>query len=223
MDEKTFRNTKINDMMGSYGESNGGGSCSGDFGNELVKRWRNTRRNFCKRKETIPITSISSIDCFLVFQTRHHGNGDNLCLMNNISMHMGIFGNDKIVRPIVKHYVDTRHADQPYVHFKKGFLEADCEVVKDRWREKYMPGWNVDVTVNAFSNVSTTNLLSHCNKWISHNILLIQRDTFANFFHDSEDFINAFLSMAILEWKLSDTQLYFTDLYPEGPFWYYIL
>jgi hypothetical protein len=50
-------------------------------------------------------------------------------------------------------------------------------------------------------------------------VLVTQRDTFANFFHDSEDFFNVFLAMAILQWKGGDTQMYLTDLYPEGPFW----
>jgi hypothetical protein len=49
--------------------------------------------------------------------------------------------------------------------------------------------------------------------------MIIQRDTFANFFHDSEDFVNAFLAYAILEWNLGETQIFLTDLYPQGPFW----
>ena len=50
-------------------------------------------------------------------------------------------------------------------------------------------------------------------------MLFVQRDTFANFFHDSEDFVNAFLSLAILEWSMKDVQVYVSDLYPKGPFW----
>jgi hypothetical protein len=47
----------------------------------------------------------------------------------------------------------------------------------------------------------------------------MQRDTFANFFHDSEDFFNIFISYAVLEYSLKDIQIYLTDLYPKGPFW----
>jgi hypothetical protein len=46
-----------------------------------------------------------------------------------------------------------------------------------------------------------------CDEWVEHPVLLVQRDTFANFFHDSEDFVNAFLAMAILGWNLKDTQV----------------
>ena len=54
---------------------------------------------------------------------------------------------------------------------------------------------------------------------MAHRVLVLQRDTFANFFHDSEDFVNAFLAMAVLQWRLKDTQVFLTDLYPRGPFW----
>jgi hypothetical protein len=55
--------------------------------------------------------------------------------------------------------------------------------------------------------------------WIDHPVLIQQRDTFANFFHDSEDFVNVFLALGILKWSLQDVQIMLTDLYPEGPFW----
>lgn len=47
---------------------------------------------------------------------------------------------------------------------------------------------------------------------------IVQRDTFANLFHDSEDFVNAFLAMAILRMAPGETQIFITDLYPKGPF-----
>ena len=49
--------------------------------------------------------------------------------------------------------------------------------------------------------------------------LIIERDTFANFFHDSEDFVNTLIALAILEWNVKDLQILITDLYPKGPFW----
>ena len=36
----------------------------------------------------------------------------------------------------------------------------------------------------------------------------MQRDTFANFFHDSEDFVNAFLALAVLQWAPGDVQVH---------------
>jgi hypothetical protein len=58
-----------------------------------------------------------------------------------------------------------------------------------------------------------------CAEWVTHKVLINQRDTFANFFHDSEDFFNAFIAMAVLQWKPKETQMFMTDLYPQGPFW----
>ncbi|CAN0025390.1 unnamed protein product, partial [Choristocarpus tenellus] len=48
---------------------------------------------------------------------------------------------------------------------------------------------------------------------------VVQRHTFANLFHDSEDFVNAFLALAILRWSTGETQVFLSDLYPKGPFW----
>ena len=217
MDEATFRHTPVDEMMRGYGEAEGGPTCAMDFGNTLVNRWRDTRSNYCKRRGQSE--DASSIDCFLVTQTRHHGNGDNLCVMSNVAVNMGLFADDAAVRPVVKRYVDTRHNDQPYVHFPPGFLQADCAVDTNRWDERYMPGWNADLTVKALRPLPAGQLTQVCDEWVEHNVLLIQRDTFAHFFHDSEDLVNAFLALAILRWRLADTQLYFTDLYPEGPFW----
>ena len=46
----------------------------------------------------------------------------------------------------------------------------------------------------------------------------IQRDTFANMYHDTEDFVNAFIALAIMELPLNGVQVFLTDLYPWGPF-----
>ena len=84
-----------------------------------------------------------------------------------------------------------------------------------------MPGWNADWSVRPTEIVNNpSDKLLQCSEWIEHPVLVVQRDTFANFFHDSEDFVNSFLALAILEWNLGDTQLYLTDLFPKGPFWY---
>lgn len=110
-------------------------------------------------------------------------------------------------------------------------------------------GWNVDLTVDAFQSTSKQALESlgahfmllsqiayiyrHltlifflcadtaavCEEWVSHPVLVTQRDTFANFFHDSEDFFNVFIAMAVLDYMPGQVQMYLTDLYPKGPFW----
>jgi len=200
-------------MMSHYGEADGGGSCASDFGNQLVSRWRGTKRRNCGDD-----ASLSKIDCFLVRQTRHHGNGDNLCLMRNVSVDLGVFTQRAVTRGVIQEYVKTSHMKQPYVAFGKGFVKGVCNPDPSHWRAESMPGWNVDWTVNAFQPVGSEAELQ-CEEWVDHPVLVVQRDTFANFFHDSEDFTNAFLALSILEWTRGDAQMYLTDLYPEGPFW----
>ena len=82
-------------------------------------------------------------------------------------------------------------------------------------RSFHFVGWNQEVVYSPMQKVSDLK----CDEWMEHPVLLIQRDTFANFFHNSEDMVNALLALGILKWKMQDLQLLITDLYPKGPFW----
>jgi len=57
-----------------------------------------------------------------------------------------------------------------------------------------------------------------CERWENVTSLIVQRDGFANFYHSSEDWVNAWLAMAILNLSVSETQVFLTDLHPWGPF-----
>jgi hypothetical protein len=80
-------------------------------------------------------------------------------------------------------------------------LKASCDIDTQLWQSKYLPGWNADITTEALeivkeivpnrnSNESTvTRNLDPgsemaCDEWVNHPVLVVQRDTFANFFHD---------------------------------------
>lgn len=207
----------IDVMMSWYGQADGGGTCAKDFGNELVSRWRAKKTSFCQSFARAGKPLDSSIDCYFVQQTRHHGYGDNLCLMRNVAVNLALFDDESKTLPVIKNYVGTRHFQQPYVHYPKGFVRADCSPSPAYWGKNFFPGWNADWTVDALTSSKDA---VECEEWIDHPVLVTQRDTFANFFHDSEDFVNVFLAMAILQWKIGDTQMFLTDLYPKGPFWY---
>ena len=92
LNDTMHENTPINVMMSWYGEAKGGDSCSRDFGNELINRWRAVKKPYCSPKTKTADSEFkgqSSIDCFLVHQTRHFGEGDNLCLMKNVALNIG--------------------------------------------------------------------------------------------------------------------------------------
>ena len=138
--------------------------------------------------------------------------------MRNVAVDFAsYFGNDAKTDSVIRNYVKTGHVVQPYIDFRRGFIDVDCQL-NEHWKSDVMPGWNVDWTVNAVASRSDATSAS-CDLWVDHKVLVNQRDTFANFFHDSEDFVNAFLAMAILEWQSADTQMFVTDLYPRGAFW----
>ena len=91
LSDELHQTTDISEMMSWYGESDGGGTCSEDFGNALIEKWRNEKKTYCKESESgrSEDNQESSIDCFLIRQTRHHGDGDNLCLMKNVAVNIG--------------------------------------------------------------------------------------------------------------------------------------
>eukprot|EP01033_Poteriospumella_lacustris_P001401 gene1401-1017_t len=187
-----IRDTSIDMLMSSYGEAEGGPTCGADFGNQLIKRWRDTREVNCAPSGNSDNKLNSKIDCFLMHQNHHHGNGDNLCLMENVAMDLGVYGHDQFTRSIIDHYVQTRHADQPYPKFPSGFITGDCDVQPEHWQSRVMPGWNADLTTGAYRHIRELKNADQvqCDTWIEHPVLMQERDTFANFFHDSEDFVN---------------------------------
>ena len=147
-DDNTLKTTKISEMIAMYGPTEGstpGKSCDDDFGNGLVNRWRKTKELYCSPNGTNLGTVgglKSSIDCYLVKQTRHGGNGDQICVMENIGINMDIFNDDKLMYDTVREYEGTKHQKQPYVRFPRGFVRSACETNEDKWKSSFMPGWN---------------------------------------------------------------------------------
>lgn len=244
-DDETLKHTPLSQMMSLYDPPTGsspGGSCDNDFGNGLVERWRRTKRTYCS-PDGPDVGTVggekSKIDCYLVKQTRHGGNGDQICVMENVGVHMDIFNDDTITNSTVREYERTKHSKQPYIIFPSNFVQSACEANPDLWNSDLMPGWNagicrthslprvsfrtcllisVEWTTGAVSMIKASHDVQ-CTEWIEESVLIDQRDTFANLFHDSEDFVNVFLAMSVLQMSLADTQIYLTDLYPKGPFW----
>ena len=48
MTDEEFRSTRVSDMLRRYGQASGGGSCSIDFGAELMDRWKREKKTVCK-------------------------------------------------------------------------------------------------------------------------------------------------------------------------------
>jgi len=102
-----------------------------------TENWRKEKKAYCK-ETTAPTENRdsassrdsgnlgSSIDCYLIHQTKHHGNGDNLCVMRNVAVDLALFADDAHTRNVIRRYVDTRHNQQPYIKFPKGFIEGEA-------------------------------------------------------------------------------------------------
>tara|TARA_B110000444_G_scaffold240900_1_gene256719 strand:- start:4551 stop:7082 length:2532 start_codon:yes stop_codon:yes gene_type:complete len=216
LDDAAFAHLPTNRMTALYhppthGQAARTHTCDEDFGHGLVQRWRATRRDWCVPSEK---TQRSRITCYFLHQTDHGGNGDNLCTLHNISVDVGVFADTRATHPVMQRYHDSKHHDDAYIHYDKGFVQADCTLDHAHYATDKFPGWNADWLV---SGLATTPLES-CHTTEHLPTLIVQRDGFANLYHSSEDFINAYLALAILELSVADVQVLLTDLYPWGPF-----
>ncbi|KAH8071399.1 hypothetical protein JL721_4375 [Aureococcus anophagefferens] len=208
-------------MLRRYKPTLGGGTCERDFGNGLVDHWRKQKRTYCAPRSdgSNPARPPSKIDCYLVKQTSHHGSGDNLCVGENVRVSFADLADGKTPQAYFKRYVDSKHQQQhSKIAYRKGTLAADCTTDKEVWQSKHFPGWNVN-WFNAFEQTDDLQCDVWDCVWEENPTLIVERDTFANFFHNSEDFVNTLIALAILEWSTDDLQLLFTDLCPKGPFW----
>ena len=204
-------------MLRRYRPTRGSATCERDFGNGLIDHWRKQRKTYCKARSSPGDAERppSSIDCFLVKQANHAGSGDNLCVGENVRISFRDLADGKTPQAYFKRYVDSRHQQQhSKIAYGRGTLAGDCDPVHDLWQAKFFPGWNVN-WFNAFEKVDDLK----CDVWEESPTLIVERDTFANFFHNSEDFVNTVIALAILEWATEDLQILLTDLYPRGPFW----
>ena len=211
LSEKELMETPMDELMATYGRTAGGSSCDDDFGTGLIDRWRAKGRDFCSAKTN----ASSSIECFLIKQRSHAGKGDNLCLLKGgVGVNFRDLADGKTPALYFERYVASKHQQQhSKIKYSKGTLASDCEPDKKLWKAEYFPGWNVN-WFHSFEQKRPT-----CDITIKEPSLIVERDTFANFFHNSEDFFNTFIALAILRWPLKNLRIFLTDLYPKGPFW----
>ncbi|KAJ8602204.1 hypothetical protein CTAYLR_003615 [Chrysophaeum taylorii] len=212
LSDAAVRSTPMNELMASYGPTKGGGTCEKDFGNALVTRWRSARKTYCGPKHR---KNATHIECFLIKQTSHHGNGDQLCLSRDVRINFRDLADGRTAATYFENYVASKHQQQhSKIRYSKGTWAGTCAPETSLWQAKFFPGWNVN-WFNAFESVDALE----CEVFEEAPTLIVERDTFANLFHNSEDFFNAQIALAILEWSLEDVQILLTDIYPKGPFW----
>jgi hypothetical protein len=77
-----------------------------------------------------------------------------------------------------------------------------------------LPGWNLDWMVGGLSTHGPVD----CQNTEEKPLLIIQRHGFANFYHSSEDFFNAFLALLITGLRPDQVRVLLADLFPWGPF-----
>ncbi|KAH8065127.1 hypothetical protein JL722_2033 [Aureococcus anophagefferens] len=192
----------------------GGGSCEADFGNGLIDRWRDARKTYCAPRSDGSDPRAASHRLLPPDADGPRGprrqpvRGDErapqlrgLCRRRD---------GDEAVRALRRREARGVEAHVSYREARAAGLRRGSRA----WRTEHFPGWNAH-WADAFARVDDLE----CDVWEDAPTLVVERDTFANLFHDSEDFVNAFIALAVLRWSTADLQILLTDIYPEGPFW----
>ena len=182
--DEELRATPLDVMMGWYGVAQGAGTCDKDFGMPLVDRWRKAATQCCSAASSAD-ADATSIQCHLAHQTRHAGDGDQLALLRNAAVNFRQLADGKTPAAYFKKYVDSRHnQEHSKIVYQRGTLSGTCQPnAAAGWQGRYFPGWNRH-WFDAFQQRGAGEL--QCDVWEDAPTLIIERDTFANFFHNSE-------------------------------------
>ena len=182
--DEELRATSLDVMMGWYGVAQGAGTCDQDFGMPLVDRWRKAATQCCSAASSAD-ADATSIQCHLAHQTRHAGDGDQLALLRNAAVNFRQIGDGKTPAAYFKKYVDSRHnQEHSKIVYQRGTLSGTCQPNSAAgWQGRFFPGWNRH-WFDAFEQRGAGEL--QCDVWEDAPTLIIERDTFANFFHNSE-------------------------------------
>ena len=246
MDESTLRSTPLDKLMDMYGPKgahqftnggsgrrllrrpSGGSGCDYDFGVTLSDRWRDAAKECCApipaQSKTGPASNGTKLTCHFIQQTKHHGAGDQLLLGENVQLSFKdlVDRDGAIPKAYFTRYVQTKHNQgHSKIKWSKGSMSGTCRPDPSAgWKKSNFPGWNVDY-FDSFEPLlgADAHAPLQCDVWVNEPTLLVERDTFANFFHNSEDFFNTFLALSILRWPVKDLQILLTDIFPKGPFW----
>ena len=125
-----------------------------------------------------------------------------------------VYNDQNLTREIIMVYKEKAHKEPAYIHHKAPVLMTHCSKVARQWKDTQFPGWNADWMLNGLA----TNRPADCLAPDNTTLLIVQRHGFANFYHSSEDFFNAFLALHILGLRPVHVRLLLADLYPWGPF-----
>jgi len=202
-----------------------GGQCDDDFGVGLADRWRASRKECCHPHTPASNLSSSTLQCHFISQSRHHGAGDQLMLGTNVRLQFRDLVDEggKLPKQYFKKYVQTKHNQEwSKLKWSKGTLAGTCTPDEQAgFVASHFPGWNANYHKSFLALPPEPEGSSgglQCDVWVDEPTLLLERDTFANLFHNSEDFFNTFLALAILRWPVANLQVLLTDLFPPGPF-----
>ena len=178
--------------------------CDRNFGFGLVTRWSASQKLWCS----------PTISCYPYYQTGHGGFGDNLCVITNATLDPAPFVDNTTTRSIMKSCVDSNGG--AYLEHVKPIIFTSCQRVIDEWKENQLPGWNKNWMQDALSTSSHPAVCEHFDELPT---LLIERNgLFANLFHQTEAFFNAFLALLITGLHPGNVRILIADLYPLGPF-----
>eukprot|EP00960_Hanusia_phi_P050701 760367-Hanusia_phi.AAC.2 len=122
-------------------------ACHNSLGIGLVEKWSNQRELWCTTEGesagSATTQARTEISCY-PYRQEGHSAVDNLCSLQNILFDLSELKNEEVTNAVLQRYVETKHSDEAYIHWKEGTLKGTCKKTENFKGEK-LPMWNRDI------------------------------------------------------------------------------
>eukprot|EP01080_Neovahlkampfia_damariscottae_P007551 gene7551-11874_t len=119
------------------------------------------------------------------------------------------------------HKIRQRHhrGDDNFCHFENLYFSANTHGGNCRKNQQLWQQSAFQLELGNFMNYNFREIKDQCTKTLKGTTLLVDRDDVFNVFHSLANFINAFLSLLILNKKPKVDRLIILDSKTDGPYW----
>jgi len=207
MTESEFRETTVDKMVDMYS-----GQKEQCFGNELpgkdiIESWRSEGRDYCRKIDADHV----GMRCYS-FKSPWQWGPQQFCRHTDVAVSWKELS-DKTFIDAYMNVVRTE-GHNGHVTWKEGHWGGQCKIGDtERWDEKRFTGY----TNNWFKT-------RHEGKWkcditVEDPVVIIQRDAWANLWHQSNDFLSTILELAVLRMNTKNLRVEVVDVAPRGGLW----
>mmetsp|Transcript_2431 Transcript_2431/g.4282 ORF Transcript_2431/g.4282 Transcript_2431/m.4282 type:complete len:526 (+) Transcript_2431:116-1693(+) len=160
-------------------------SCVKDFGFPLIERWQKAGKTYCGAQGVVSKSDLwSEVRCHRILQTGHGGH-DNICEVRNLVIKYAMLGQG----------VTGGSEDSEYFTFTDA-LGARCQKDSELFDLNNFQLENKPI-FSALRASPQEDVSGTCSEWVEEPTLFVTRQDYANMYHATADFMNAYLTLHV--------------------------